>query len=59
VSDFVTTAEVEKEQAQPLSTAPPAVPVRPASADKHYGWPSRLRSYLIFDPLIWAYTLVL
>ena len=25
----------------------------------HYGWGSRLRSYLIFDPLIWLYTLVL
>jgi 1-acyl-sn-glycerol-3-phosphate acyltransferase len=24
-----------------------------------YGWGSRLRSYLIFDPLIWLYTLVL
>src|ERR1700730_13517792 len=28
-------------------------------AEKHYGWLSRLRSYLIFDPLIWLYTLVL
>ncbi|MGA7382390.1 MAG: lysophospholipid acyltransferase family protein [Terriglobales bacterium] len=28
-----------------------------ASADERkYGWASRLRSYLIFDPLIWAYT---
>ncbi len=25
----------------------------------HYGWLSRLRSYLILDPLIWFYTLVL
>jgi 1-acyl-sn-glycerol-3-phosphate acyltransferase len=25
----------------------------------HYGWLSRLRSYLIFDPLIWLYTVVL
>ncbi len=24
-----------------------------------YGWPSRLRSYFIYDPLIWMYTLVL
>lgn len=24
-----------------------------------YGWPSRLRSYFIFDPLIWLYTLVM
>jgi 1-acyl-sn-glycerol-3-phosphate acyltransferase len=26
---------------------------------KKYGWLSRLRSYFIFDPLIWAYTVVL
>jgi len=26
---------------------------------KKYGWVSRLRSYLILDPLIWLYTLVL
>ena len=30
----------------------------PAPARK-YGWPSRLRSYFIFDPLIWLYTIVL
>ncbi len=28
-------------------------------ATKRYGWLSRLRSYFILDPLIWAYTLVL
>ena len=27
--------------------------------DKHYGWLSSLRSYLFFDPLIWAYTVFL
>jgi 1-acyl-sn-glycerol-3-phosphate acyltransferase len=26
---------------------------------KKYGWLSRLRSYLIFDPLIWLYTVIL
>jgi 1-acyl-sn-glycerol-3-phosphate acyltransferase len=30
--------------------------VRP---EKQYGWGSRLRSYFILDPLIWAYTIVL
>jgi 1-acyl-sn-glycerol-3-phosphate acyltransferase len=34
-----------------------------AAASPHplerYGWSSRLRSYLVFDPLIWIYTLVL
>lgn len=34
--------------------------VRPkAGAKRHYGWLSRLRSYLIFDPLIWTYSLIL
>jgi 1-acyl-sn-glycerol-3-phosphate acyltransferase len=26
---------------------------------KNYGWGSRLRSYLIFDPLIWLFTVIL
>jgi 1-acyl-sn-glycerol-3-phosphate acyltransferase len=29
------------------------------AADEKHGWPSRLRSYFIFDPLIWLYTVVL
>jgi 1-acyl-sn-glycerol-3-phosphate acyltransferase len=33
--------------------SPHAIPGR------KYGWPSRLRSYLIIDPLIWLYTVVL
>ena len=41
--------------------APAVVPRRSphALARKHYGWLSRLRSYLILDPLIWLYTLIL
>ncbi|HXM20220.1 MAG TPA: lysophospholipid acyltransferase family protein [Terriglobales bacterium] len=31
-------------------------PIAPA---KKYGWLSRLRSYFIFDPLVWLYTVVL
>jgi 1-acyl-sn-glycerol-3-phosphate acyltransferase len=31
----------------------------PASSGKKYGWLSRLRSYFVFDPLIWLYTVVL
>jgi 1-acyl-sn-glycerol-3-phosphate acyltransferase len=27
-------------------------------AEKKYGWPSRLRSYFFFDPLIWLYTIL-
>jgi 1-acyl-sn-glycerol-3-phosphate acyltransferase len=30
-----------------------------AAASRRYGWLSRLRSYFIFDPLIWMYTVVL
>src|SRR6478735_5080105 len=39
-------------------TASPAQPLTRADS-RHYGWPSRLRSYFIFDPLIWMYTVVL
>jgi len=58
-----TTAELEKEQAELRLTQQPGTTV-PKWADqftttRRYGWLSRLRSYFIFDPLIWAYTLVL
>ncbi|MGA9798074.1 MAG: lysophospholipid acyltransferase family protein [Terriglobales bacterium] len=38
-----------------------AGPAQPAlgTVSRRYGWPSRLRSYFIFDPLIWTYTVVL
>jgi 1-acyl-sn-glycerol-3-phosphate acyltransferase len=54
------TTEVDK----PTDPAQEAVRLRPASsarqlASKKYGWLSRLRSYLIFDPLIWLVTVVL
>ena len=45
----------ETETASALRRVPPAG----ASVPKHYGWPSRLRSYFIFDPLIWLITVVL
>ena len=42
----------------------PASPVdqsarKPTVGLKKYGWLSRLRSFFIYDPLIWAYTVVL
>ena len=48
------TAEPAEEAAsfRPLSSARGA-------ASKRYGWLSRLRSYFIFDPLIWLITVVL
>jgi 1-acyl-sn-glycerol-3-phosphate acyltransferase len=42
-----------------------AVPVAAARRSPHetsgkkYGWPSRLRSYFILDPLVWVYTLAM
>jgi len=43
--------EAESARAEPaVASASPPVSV-------NYGWLSRLRSYLIFDPLIWFYTL--
>jgi 1-acyl-sn-glycerol-3-phosphate acyltransferase len=49
--------EVERDAA----AAPVAVPRQSPHAipGAHYGWLSRLRSYLILDLLIWFYTLVL
>ena len=48
--------QVEQNGPQPvtrLRSSPHAIP------GKKYGWLSRLRSYLILDPLIWFYTVVL
>ncbi|MGC2185636.1 MAG: lysophospholipid acyltransferase family protein [Terriglobales bacterium] len=47
---------VEAAQAGRRPSSRPPATVAPS---RRYGWPSRLRSYLIFDPLIWAYTVVL
>lgn len=50
--------QVEGRQRQTV----PVAPLRPsphAIPGLKHGWLSRLRSYLIFDPLIWVYTLVL
>lgn len=46
------TERAELEAPEHQASAPPAVSPR-------YGWPSRLRSYFVFDPLIWMYTVVL
>jgi 1-acyl-sn-glycerol-3-phosphate acyltransferase len=66
LNKIATTVEPEKERAELRSGGQPgaAVPTwsekRPtASAKTRHGWPSRLRSYLILAPLIWAYTLIL
>lgn len=63
MSDIGTTAELEKERAELRAAGQPgaAVPTwdRAPANSKRYGWPSQLRSYFIYDPLIWAYTLIL
>jgi 1-acyl-sn-glycerol-3-phosphate acyltransferase len=66
LNKIATTAEPEKESAELRSSGQPeaAVPTwsEKRAAPQHstrHGWPSRLRSYFIFDPLIWAYTLIL
>jgi 1-acyl-sn-glycerol-3-phosphate acyltransferase len=66
LNKIATTEEPEKEKAELRSDASPVVSV-PAwdetrAADRpgiRHGWLSRLRSYFILDPLIWAYTLAL
>lgn len=45
--------------AQADSTDSVAAGTVAARAPKRYGWGSRLRSYFVIDPLIWAYTVVL
>ena len=66
MNKIATTAEPEKEQGElrPAGQPEAAVPTwseeRPASHSVHrHGWLSRLRSYFILAPLIWAYTIVL
>jgi 1-acyl-sn-glycerol-3-phosphate acyltransferase len=58
-----TTEESEREQAELGSAgrtrASASAWLEKEPAAKRHGWLSRLRSYFILDPLIWAYTLVL
>jgi 1-acyl-sn-glycerol-3-phosphate acyltransferase len=66
LNKIATTAEPEKERAElrPAGQPGAAVPAwseeRPAPHPvRRHGWLSRLRSYFILSPLIWAYTLIL
>ncbi len=47
--------DVETEVRKPPQTAASGF----GGAQNNHGWLSRLRSYFIYDPLIWAYTLIL
>ena len=62
MNKITATAEPEKTNARTGALVRPgeqieASPTPPPTA--RHGWPSRLRSYFILSPLIWAYTLVL
>jgi 1-acyl-sn-glycerol-3-phosphate acyltransferase len=63
---IATTAEPEKERAELRSAGQPeaAVPTwseaRPVAHHiNRHGWLSRVRSYFVLSPLIWAYTIIL
>ncbi|MGA7291026.1 MAG: lysophospholipid acyltransferase family protein [Terriglobales bacterium] len=65
MNKIVTAAEPEKEQVElravnqsdsTVATWPASDALRPKA---RHGWLSRLRSYFILSPLIWAYTIVL
>ena len=66
MNKIATTADPEKERAelrsagQPGASAPTWTETRPAAHPvNRHGWLSRLRSYFILSPLIWAYTIIL
>jgi 1-acyl-sn-glycerol-3-phosphate acyltransferase len=60
--DQVESAQVESAPAEPGAPQPHLVPTprRPqATPGLKHGWLSALRSYLLLDPLIWLYTLIM
>ena len=66
MNKIATTAEPEKERADLRSAGTPkaAAPTWPEEksvvrTQTRHGWLSRLRSYFILNPLIWAYTIIL
>jgi 1-acyl-sn-glycerol-3-phosphate acyltransferase len=49
----------DDKSAERLDRSDEAYPKTPGAPAPRYGWLSWLRSYFIFDPLIWAYTVLL
>jgi len=49
----------DNKSAERLDQSPALYQDTPSPPPRQYGWLSCLRSYLIFDPLIWAYTVLL
>lgn len=56
--DQAENSERGRTRSQPASIAPVSRSPHEVRSMK-YGWLSRLRSYFIFDPLIWLYTLIM
>lgn len=54
-------SSLDQAESQELEGGTALVPSRrsPRQNDRNYGWPSRLRSYFILDPIIWLITLVM
>jgi len=58
-------SSVERAESDAIESGPQVVPLPHSGQSPHaipgkrYGWLSRLRSYLILDPLIWFYTVVM
>jgi len=59
LQEVKTSIGVEDKSAERLDRAQEAYLKTPGVPVPRYGWLSRLRSYFIFDPLIWAYTVLL
>ena len=51
--------ETKAASGNPVSLSSPTRARAASSQERKYGWASRLRSYFIFDPLIWLYTVVM
>lgn len=51
--------DLPSDDLRPAPTPTWTKPHPTSSSPTRHGWLSRLRSYFIFDPLIWAYTLIL
>jgi len=54
-----TSLSQDEKSAERLDRSPATYPKTASPPQRHYGWLSRLRSYFIFDALIWAYTVLL
>jgi 1-acyl-sn-glycerol-3-phosphate acyltransferase len=59
VQEVNSSSSVEVESGAEAAPAPAQRSSPHAIPGEHYGWLSRLRSYLILDPLVWFYTLLM